>query len=427
GLGPSPLPPPGPHNLSCVSYKHPSVRGGLGGAGGGRARIVRCPPGHCCIGIWNQSQALVQGCWGGGGASCPSPLCAPSPAGPPGGSVLVCLCRGELCNGNGNGRPGRAGALWLWGAGPLLLLLACLCVLGLRRARARRGRPRQGGSGAPPEPPSPELPALRFLKVGGTHGGALSPPRSLSPRSPAPPQALPRGRFPPLGPGSPRPPPLPPRALGAARVAGGRWGPALLRGGSLGMKLRPKGSLRPSPPHHVGTCAGSVSPARGLASLPRELRRDGLSKPSGVHRDLSIRNALVRDGGTSAIAIGVALCCPGRAGGGSARLQVGTQRYLAPEIPDESLDLRSWGRALLQADVYALALLLWQILSRGQALSPGAPVPAFRLAYGAELGSSPTGPQLRRLPADEGRRPLIPPAWPRTPQVGPGPRPLGRG
>lgn len=53
------------------------------------------------------------------------------------------------------------------------------------------------------------------------------------------------------------------------------------------------------------------------------------------------------------------------------RAQAGTQRYLAPEILDESLDLRAWGRALRQADVYALALLLWEILSRCQALSPG--------------------------------------------------------
>ncbi|NXU91831.1 AMHR2 protein, partial [Xiphorhynchus elegans] len=95
--------PPGPRNLSCISYKHPSVRGGLGGAGRGAAGAVRCPPGQCCIGIWNRSHALVQGCWGGGGAACPSPTCIPSPAGPPGGAVLVCLCHGHLCNGNATG------------------------------------------------------------------------------------------------------------------------------------------------------------------------------------------------------------------------------------------------------------------------------------------------------------------------------------
>ena len=132
-------------------------------------------------------------------------------------------------------------------------------------------------------------------------------------------------------------------------------------------------------------------------------------------------------------------------------MQAGTQRYLAPEILDESLDLRWWGRALLQADVYALALLLWEILSRCQSLSPGerpppkpprpppaippgllsppcrppppsppgVPVPEFRLAYEAELGGSPTAAQLRRLAVEERRRPLIPPTWHRTAQVGP--------
>ncbi|NXP39107.1 AMHR2 protein, partial [Leiothrix lutea] len=93
----------GPQNLTCVSYKHPSVRGALGGAGGAAAGAVRCPPGQCCVGIWNRSHALVQGCWGGRGDACPSATCVPSPAGHPGSSVLLCLCHGHLCNGNATG------------------------------------------------------------------------------------------------------------------------------------------------------------------------------------------------------------------------------------------------------------------------------------------------------------------------------------
>ncbi|XP_067170036.1 LOW QUALITY PROTEIN: anti-Muellerian hormone type-2 receptor [Apteryx mantelli] len=441
--------PPGPpgarsRNLSCVSYKHPSVRGSLGGAGGGGpgARHVRCPPRHCCIGIWNQSHALVQGCWGGGGAGCPSPACAPSPAGAPGGAVLVCLCHGHLCNGNASGlvarpapaagRAGPAGALWLWGAGGLLLLLllllACLAFLGLRRAKVRGGRPPRGGRGpgAPPEPPSQDLPALRFLQVlqAGRFSAVWRGTLHHRPVAIKAFAAAAAGRF------------AAERAVHAlplmehdnvARLLGARAAGPRARGGLLVLQLYPAGSLRHFLRQHVGTWAGSLrlalSLARGLAFLHQELWRDGLYKPSVVHRDLSSQNVLVREDGACAIGdFGLALALPPRTqAGSSARHAVpirkaGTQRYLAPEILDESLDLRAWGRALRQADVYALALLLWEILSRCQALSPGRPVPEFRLAYEAELGASPTPARLRRLAVEERRRPLIPPAWHRAGQ-----------
>uniref|UniRef100_A0A8B9NMA4 receptor protein serine/threonine kinase n=1 Tax=Accipiter nisus TaxID=211598 RepID=A0A8B9NMA4_9AVES len=216
-----------------------------------------------------------------------------------------------------------------------------------------------------------------------------------------------------------------------ARLLGTRGAGPRARGGLLVLQLYPAGSLRHFLEQHVGTWAGSVrlalSLARGLAFLHQELWRDGLYKPSVVHRDLSSQNVLVREDGTCAIGdFGLALALPPRAQAATPTrgfapahaVPAGTQRYLAPEILDESLDLRAWGRALRQADVYALALLLWEILSRCQALSPGAPVPAFRLAYEAELGASPTGAQLRRLAVEERRRPLIPPAWHRAPQPG---------
>ncbi|XP_014748582.1 PREDICTED: anti-Muellerian hormone type-2 receptor [Sturnus vulgaris] len=407
---------PGPQNLTCVSYKHPSVRGALGVAGGAAAAAVRCPPGQCCVGIWNRSHALVQGCWGGRGDACPSATCAPSPAGHPGSSVLLCLCHGHLCNGNATAT-------------------ATATATGLRWTRARTGRPPRGERriGVPPEPPSSDLPALDFLQV------------------------LQSGRFSAVWRGTLRQRPVAIKAFAAgagrrfaaeravhalplmehenvARLLDTRAAAPRARGGLLVLQLYPAGSLRHFLGQHVGTWAGSVrlalSLARGLAFLHQELWRDGLYKPSVVHRDLSSQNVLVREDGTCAIGdFGLALALPPlwwprwprwprvpqlRAPGP----QAGTQRYLAPEILDESLDLRAWGRALRQADVYALALLLWEILSRCQALSPGAPVPPFRLAYEAELGSSPTGAQLRRLAADERRRPLIPPAWHRAPQPG---------
>lgn len=44
---------------------------------------------------------------------------------------------------------------------------------------------------------------------------------------------------------------------------------------------------------------------------------------------------------------------------------------MAPELLDKTLDLQDWGTALQRADVYSLALLLWEILSRCSDLRPG--------------------------------------------------------
>ncbi|XP_066841684.1 LOW QUALITY PROTEIN: anti-Muellerian hormone type-2 receptor [Anser cygnoides] len=447
GLAPGPPGATG-HNLSCVSYKHPSVRGSLGGGtevGGGGPAPSAAPPGSAASASGTAARRWCRGAGGAGGPPAPrlgAPPAPPAPPGPPSSSASATATSATATPAGTGGpwgwggpppapAPGHvapAGTLWLWGAGPLLLLfLACLAVLGLRRARAQTERPPRGrrGLGAPPAPPSPELPALRFLQV--LQAGRFSAVwRGTLQQRPVAIKAFAAGaagRF------------AAERAVHAlplmehenvARLLGARGAGPRARGGLLVLQLYPAGSLRHFLRQHVGTWAGSVrlalSLARGLAFLHQELWRDGLYKPSVVHRDLSSQNVLVREDGTCAIGdFGLALALPPRAQAGSGGhravpiRKAGTQRYLAPEILDESLDLRSWGRALRQADVYALALLLWEILSRCQALSPGAPVPEFRLAYEAELGASPTAAQLRRLAVDERRRPLIPPAWHQPP------------
>ena len=47
-------------------------------------------------------------------------------------------------------------------------------------------------------------------------------------------------------------------------------------------------------------------------------------------------------------------------------VQAGTQRYMAPELLDKTLDLQDWGTALRRADIYSLALLLWEIIALQQ-------------------------------------------------------------
>lgn len=53
------------------------------------------------------------------------------------------------------------------------------------------------------------------------------------------------------------------------------------------------------------------------------------------------------------------------------RLQVGTPRYMAPEVLDGAVNLRDCESSLKQIDVYALGLVLWEIASRCSDLYQG--------------------------------------------------------
>lgn len=46
------------------------------------------------------------------------------------------------------------------------------------------------------------------------------------------------------------------------------------------------------------------------------------------------------------------------------RLKVGTVRYMAPEVLEGAVNLRDPETALKQVDVYALGLVIWEIISR---------------------------------------------------------------
>lgn len=54
-------------------------------------------------------------------------------------------------------------------------------------------------------------------------------------------------------------------------------------------------------------------------------------------------------------------------------LQVGTVRYMAPEVLGGALNLRDYEAALKQVDIYALGLLLWESFRRCSQLFPGDP------------------------------------------------------
>lgn len=129
-------------------------------------------------------------------------------------------------------------------------------------------------------------------------------------------------------------------------------------------------------------------------------------KPAVAHRDITSRNVLVRadlscvlsDFGLSMRLPGSRSCRPGddeavtisevrSHDASSGRMmvqigqftsvclcacaQVGTVRYMAPEVLGGALNLRDCDSALKQVDVYALGLLYWESFRRCSDLFPG--------------------------------------------------------
>ncbi|GMS88439.1 hypothetical protein PENTCL1PPCAC_10614 [Pristionchus entomophagus] len=101
----------------------------------------------------------------------------------------------------------------------------------------------------------------------------------------------------------------------------------------------------------------------GLAFLhsPSNLPSGGY-KSAIVHRDIKSRNVIVKSDRTAAIAdFGLAMICEGNRPYGR-HYQVGTHRYMSPELLYGEANLNMDG--LRMADVYAISLIIWEMLNR---------------------------------------------------------------
>uniref|UniRef100_A0A3Q4BN92 receptor protein serine/threonine kinase n=1 Tax=Mola mola TaxID=94237 RepID=A0A3Q4BN92_MOLML len=165
-------------------------------------------------------------------------------------------------------------------------------------------------------------------------------------------------------------------------------------------------------------CRMNHGVTRGLAFLHTELNRGDQYKPAVAHRDVTSRNILVRadlscvlaDFGLSMRLTGSRPCCPVD-NDTMAISEVGTVRYMAPEVLGGALNLRDCEAALKQVDVYALGLLYWETFRRCSELFPGEAVPEYQLAFQAELGNHPSFEEMQILVAREKFRPRFPEAW----------------
>ncbi|XP_072343829.1 bone morphogenetic protein receptor type-2-like isoform X1 [Scyliorhinus torazame] len=153
----------------------------------------------------------------------------------------------------------------------------------------------------------------------------------------------------------------------------------------------------------------------GLSFLHTENWCRGFYKPVIVHRDLTSHNVLVKEGGSCVISdfgVAAAMNSHGAETCKTTRIYtVGTHRYMAPEILDGSINLRDCASTLKQADVYSLALILWEIFMKCTDLFSGGSVPDFQAAFEAETGKNPTFEQMVTIVSIMRQRPNFPANW----------------
>lgn len=168
----------------------------------------------------------------------------------------------------------------------------------------------------------------------------------------------------------------------------------------------------------VSCCRLTHSVTRGVAYMHTELLRGDIYKPAVSHRDLNSRNVLVKNDGTCVISdFGLSMKLTGnrvvRPGEeeNAAISEVGTIRYMAPEVLEGAVNLRDCESALKQVDMYAVGLIYWETFMRCTDLFPGETVPDYQMAFQAEVGNHPSFEDMQVLVSREKQRPKFPEAW----------------
>lgn len=153
----------------------------------------------------------------------------------------------------------------------------------------------------------------------------------------------------------------------------------------------------------------ALSIATGLTHLHLEtLGTQG--KPAIAHRDLKSRNILVKKD-LSCVIADLGLCVKLLENGQvdiPQNNKVGTKRYMAPELLDESIDeslFDCWRRA----DVYSLGLVFWELARRtesgqGQELD-------YQMPYFDQVNSDPSIEEMKVVVCDQKIRPELPQQW----------------
>ncbi|XP_053632908.1 activin receptor type-2A isoform X3 [Cherax quadricarinatus] len=157
-------------------------------------------------------------------------------------------------------------------------------------------------------------------------------------------------------------------------------------------------------------CKIGESMARGLMYVHEEqpATKCEALKPSIAHRDFKSKNVLLKADLSACIAdFGLALVFHPGQSAGDTHGQVGTRRYMAPEVLEGAINFQR--DAFLRIDMYACGLVLWEILSRCS--SQDGPVPEYHLPFEEEVGQHPTLDDMQECVVTQKTRPVIRDVW----------------
>ncbi|XP_030611986.1 activin receptor type-2B-like isoform X2 [Archocentrus centrarchus] len=157
-------------------------------------------------------------------------------------------------------------------------------------------------------------------------------------------------------------------------------------------------------------CHIAESLACGLAYLHEDIPRlkgEG-PKPAIAHRDLKSKNIMLRSDLTAVIGdFGLAVLFEPGKPPGETHGQVGTRRYMAPEVLEGAINFQR--DAFLRIDMYAMGLVLWELVSRCKAAD--GPVDEYMLPFEEEVGQHPSLEDLQEVVVHKKMRPAIKELW----------------
>uniref|UniRef100_A0AAX7V433 Serine/threonine-protein kinase receptor n=1 Tax=Astatotilapia calliptera TaxID=8154 RepID=A0AAX7V433_ASTCA len=156
-------------------------------------------------------------------------------------------------------------------------------------------------------------------------------------------------------------------------------------------------------------CHIAQSAARGLAYLHEDIpgHKDG-HKPSIAHRDIKSKNVLLKNNLTACIAdFGLALKFEAGKSAGDTHGQVGTRRYMAPEVLEGAINFQR--DSFLRIDMYAFGLVLWELASRCTAAD--GPVDEYMLPFEEEVGQHPSLEDMQEVVVHKKLRPCLRDCW----------------